>query len=107
MSRVAVLGARDAVLGFKASGAVVFSASGLCEARVALEEIQKGDFAILLVTEEMARTLAAELTPMYEMPKPVVTIVPDANRPGGLGMELLQRRVERAVGVNILVKGEG
>lgn len=106
MSKVAVLGQRDAVLGFKASGAVVFTADSIQEAREALDLVQKGDFAILLVTEEMAGSLKAELAPLYEMPKPVVTILPDAAHPKGLGMELLQKRVERAVGVNILLKGE-
>ncbi len=106
MSKVAVLGQRDAVLGFKASGAVVFAADSLDEAQQSLDDVRKGDFAILLVTEEIAGSLKAELTPLYEMPKPVVTILPDAARPRGLGMELLQKRVERAVGVNILLKGE-
>ena len=50
--------------------------------------------------------LKEELRPLYEKPKPVVTILPDARRPRGLGMELLKKRVERAVGANILLKGE-
>ena len=106
MSKVAVLGQRDAVLGFKASGAVAFSADDVHEAREKLGKILEGDFAVLLVTEEIAGMLKEELQPLYEKPKPVVTILPDARRPRGLGMELLKKRVERAVGANILLKGE-
>ena len=106
MSKVAVLGQRDAVLGFNASGAVAFAADDAREAREKLGKILEDDFAVLLVTEEMAEMLKEELRPLYEKPKPVVTILPDARRPRGLGMELLKKRVERAVGANILLKGE-
>ena len=106
MSKVAVLGQRDAVLGFKASGAVVFAADSAEEARLALEEVKKGDYAILLITEDIAALLKDELAPLYDSPQPVVTVLPDSKTPHGMGMELLRKRVERAVGVNILVKRE-
>jgi V/A-type H+-transporting ATPase subunit F len=106
MSKIAVMGQRDAVLGFKASGAVVFAADSPDEARLALEEVKKGDFAILLITEDTAALLKAELSPLYDSPQPVVTILPDSKNPHGMGMELLRKRVERAVGVNILEKRE-
>lgn len=106
MSRVAVLGGRDAVLGFKASGAVVFCADSPDEAREALSSIQASDFAILLVTEDVAEALKTELAPLYEMPKPVITVLPDAKKARGQAMAILQKRVERALGANILLKGE-
>lgn len=106
MSKVAVLGRRDAVLGFKASGAVAFSADDPQEAKENLAKILKEDFAVLFVTEEIADILRQELQPLYEKPKPVVTILPDARDSRGLGMDLLRKRVERAVGANILLKGE-
>lgn len=106
MPKVAVLGQRDAVLGFKASGAVAFPADNPAEARERLDSILEGDYAILLVTEEIAKVLEKELEPLYSMPKPVVTILPDARKPQGIGMALLRKRVERAIGANILFKGE-
>jgi len=106
MPKVAVLGQRDAVLGFKASGVVAFPADNPNEAREHLRAILKGDYAILLVTEEIAEILEKDLEPLYDMPKPVVTILPDARKPRGVGMELLRKRVERAVGADILFKGE-
>jgi len=107
MPKVAVLGQRDAVLGFKASGAVAFLADSPEEAKKHLGKILEDDYAILLVTEEVAQVLEKELSPLYERPKPVVTILPDARRPKGMAKELLRKRVERAVGANILFKGEG
>lgn len=106
MSRVAVLGEREAVLGFRPSGAVVFLADTTERARTALEEILREDYAILLITEKAASALSAELGPLYERPKPVVTLLPDPRRRRGMGMEILRRRVERAVGANILFNGE-
>lgn len=106
MPRVAVLGQRDAVLGFKASGAVAFPADSQKEARERLGIILKGDYAILLVTEQVAQDLEKDLEPLYAMSRPVITILPDATKPMGSGMELLRKRVERAVGADILFKGE-
>lgn len=106
MPKVAVLGQRDAVLGFKASGVVAFPADNPEEARKHLQEVLEGDYAILLITEEMAQILEKELEPLYSMPKPVVTILPDSEKPQGMGMELLRKRVERAVGADILFKRE-
>ena len=106
MSRVAVLGERDAVLGFKSSGAVVFAADTPDEARSSLKEVLSGDYAILLVTERVAAALSSELAPLYGQPRPVVTILPDARNSQGMGMQLLRKRIERAVGANILFKGE-
>jgi V/A-type H+-transporting ATPase subunit F len=94
------------VLGFKASGAVAFPADSPEEARKHLKEILDDDYAILLVTEEIAEILEKELDPLYSMPKPVITVLPDSNKPKGMGMELLRKRVERAVGANILFKRE-
>lgn len=107
MSKVAVLGERDAVLGFRSSGAVVFCADSTDEARDALAGVLNDDFAILLVTEKVAEALRAELAPLYEQPKPVVTVLPDPRGTGGQAMEILRKRVERAVGANILQKREG
>jgi len=104
MPKVAVLGERDAVLGFKSSGALVFAADTPEEARASLKEVVNGDFAILLVTERVAAALSSELAPLYNRPRPVVTILPDARASQGVGMQLLRKRIERAVGANILFK---
>lgn len=106
MSKVAVLGQRDAVLGFRASGAVAFPADSPEEARTELDRILREDFAVLLVTEDAAEWLHKELEPIFSGDKPVVTIIPDAKKPKGVALELLKKRVERAVGANILFKGE-
>lgn len=101
-----MLGERDAVLGFRSSGAVVFVADSVDEAKDGLAKVLGEDFAILLVTEWVAEALKPQLAPLYEQPKPVVTVLPDARGTGGQAMELLRKRVERAVGANILLKRE-
>jgi V/A-type H+-transporting ATPase subunit F len=106
MSSVAVLGERDAVLGFKASGAAVYPADNLQEAKEQLDRLLKLDYAILLITEDLAESLKAELVPLYDLPKPVITILPAAGKEKSIGMERLIKQVERAIGANILFKGE-
>jgi V/A-type H+-transporting ATPase subunit F len=106
MPKVAVLGERDTVLGFKSSGAVVYVADTPLQARESLGKVLSGDYAVLLVTESIATALSTELAPLYDKPKPVVTVLPDARKRQGMGMQLLRKRVERAVGADILFKGE-
>jgi vacuolar-type H+-ATPase subunit F/Vma7 len=45
--------------------------------------VLEGDYAILLVTETASEFLSAELSALYDSPKPVVTILPDARKRGG------------------------
>ena len=58
--RIAVLGDRDSVLGFKALGLDVYPAETAEEARPILHRLAREDTAILYLTEQLAAGLEAE-----------------------------------------------
>lgn len=60
------------------------------------------DYAVIFITEELARPLAEFLKRFDEAPYPVVLSVPSKDGSSGYGAELLKSAMERALGVDIL-----
>ena len=88
MYKIAVVGDRDSVLGFKALGLEVCPAQSADEAREIIHRLAKENCAILYLTEQLAVQLQSELQ-RYK----------DAL---GIGMANVKTAVERAVGADIL-----
>jgi len=107
MSRIAFIGQRDAILGFKALGVTVMPATDRDTALEALADAKEQEYEIVFITEPLARDLEAELAELSQAPRPVVTILPDHRGATGVGMARLKSRVEKAIGVDILFKEEG
>lgn len=102
MSKIAVLGDRDSVLGFRALGLSVFPVSNPEEAGTQLAHLAKTDYAIIYITEQLAAQLSAEIARYDDQTSPAVIPIPGKAGSLGLGSGALQRAMERAVGANIL-----
>ena len=61
MYKIAVLGDRDSVLGFKALGLDTHFVETTEEARTALHRLAKEDYAIIYITEQLAQNLTADI----------------------------------------------
>ena len=86
MYKIAVLGDRDSVLGFKALGLDVVFAEGTEEARHTLHQLARGgSYAVIYITEQLAAKI----------------LIPGKTGSLGLGQTALQSAVERAVGADI------
>ncbi len=106
MSKVAVIGNNDAVLGFKALGVTVFPVSTAGEAESALREASEREYAVVFITEPYAAGMEPVIREIRSRPSPVVTIIPDNRGNLGLGMRRIKTQVEKAIGVDILFKKE-
>ena len=102
MHRIGVLGDRESVLGFKALGVEVFTADDARRARPVLRRIAKEGFAVIFITEHLARDMEDEIRPYRDRAAPAIVVMPGKGGPMGLGMAELKRVVERAVGMDIL-----
>lgn len=102
--KIAIIGSPQTVLGFKALGVEAFPVFSLEEGRKALQKISEGNYAILLVTEDWADSLAEELDDLKSKALPAVTILPSQLGSLGMGNEELRKIVERAIGSDILFK---
>lgn len=101
MYKIAVLGDRDSVLGFKALGLDTHFVESTEEARTALHRLAKEDYAIIYITEQLAGELGADIDRYKNAVTPAVILIPGKTGSLGLGARALQSAVERAVGADI------
>ncbi|HBD85912.1 MAG TPA: V-type ATP synthase subunit F [Clostridiales bacterium] len=105
MLKIAVLGGRETVMGFKALGLDVFPAACPEEAGRILHSITResaDEYAIIYVEEDLARDLEAEIAKFRCVPSPAIILIPGREGPLGLAQCALKAAVEKAVGTDIL-----
>jgi V/A-type H+-transporting ATPase subunit F len=102
MYKIAVIGDRDSALGFKALGLeTVFADSG-DEARAAIHRLAAEDCAVIYITEQLAREIPGEIDRHTNALRPAIILIPGKAGSLGIGIENVNRAVEKAVGSNIL-----
>lgn len=102
--RVAVIGDRESIMGFRALGLDVFPADGETARSVfrTVLQAEAPGYAIVYLTEELLQPLQAEIAALKDEMVPAVIPIPSRHGSLGLGMNALNAAVERAVGSNIL-----
>ena len=100
--RIAVLGDKDSVLGFKALGLDVFPAENVEEAKRTLHTLAKENYAVIYLTEQYAASMTAEVDKYKDSLTPAIILIPGKDGSLGIGMANVKRAVERAVGADIL-----
>ena len=101
--KIAVIGDKDSVIGFKALGLESIAVGNIEEARNAfLKTVRnRDDIAIIYITEQVAAQLEAEIAAVKEQVTPAVILIPSKQGTLGLGMAALSSAVERATGTNM------
>lgn len=102
MYKIAVLGDKDSVLGFKALGLEAVTVSTVDEAKAALHRMAKEDYAVIYITETFAANMTADIQHYKDELKPAVILIPGREGSLGIGKTNLQKAIERAVGADIL-----
>ena len=101
MYKIAVIGAPDSVIGFKALGLDTYFVESSDEARITLHRLAKEDYAIIYITEQLADTIGADIARYKTSVTPAVILIPGKTGSLGLGAQALQSAIERAVGADI------
>lgn len=104
MLKIAVIGGRDTVMGFRALGLETYPAADAAEAGHILRRLtrENDDYAIIYIEENLAAELAHEIDKFKDRPTPAIILIPGREGSMGLGQSALKAAVERAVGTNIL-----
>ncbi|MBR5390195.1 MAG: V-type ATP synthase subunit F [Clostridia bacterium] len=104
MLKIAVIGGRETVMGFKALGLETYPAADGTEAGQILRRLTRDseDYAIIYIEEALAEQITAEIDRFKDRPAPAVILIPGREGSIGLGQAALKAAVERAVGTNIL-----
>ena len=101
MYKIAVLGDRDSVLGFKALGLDAFFVDSADEARHTLHRLAREAYANIYITEQLAQTIPDDVARYKTDVTPAVILIPGKTGSLGLGAQALKSAVERAVGADI------
>jgi len=107
LQKIAVIGDRDSVVGFRSLGLDVFAVYNTDEAAICVDTLAKEDYAVLFVTENMAEGLENIIMKYRDSVFPIITLIPGNQGARGIGMQDLKRSVEKAVGADILFGKEG
>ena len=104
MLKIAVIGGRETVMGFKALGLETYPVLDAAEATQTLRKLtrESEDYAIIYIEENLAEQLAGEINKFKDSPTPAIILIPGREGSMGLGLSALHAAVERAVGTNIL-----
>ena len=102
MYKIAVIGDKASVLGFKALGLDVFPAEDLDEAKQTLHRLAKENYAVIYLTETYGAGMSAEMAYYKDELKPAIILIPGREGSLGIGKDNLQKAIERAVGADIL-----
>ncbi len=103
MFKIAVLGSRDTVMGFKALGLDIYpvaEGTDITDLRRTFKKLTQAEsnYAIIYVEEEVSVQISAEIEKFKDNPTPAVILIPGRSGSMGLGQSALSAAVERAVG---------
>lgn len=100
--KLAILGEKKSILGFKALGVETFGIGKREDFFRALQEIETGKYAILFITEEIAKNYERDLEKFYQKTLPAVLIIPGISKRTEKGKETLRKIIERALGSEMI-----
>ncbi len=102
MYKIAVMGDRESVMGFRALGLDVFYCGDRSDAAPTLKRLASEGYPIIYITEQLVSELTTEIAAYKDVVSPAIIPIPGKSGSMGLGMSGLRSAVERAIGANIL-----
>ena len=100
--KIAVVGDWESVMGFRALGLDTYPVNTVEQAREQVRELARGDWAIIYLTETLARNMEDVLERYKDELRPAIILIPGREGSFGLGKAKIQQAIERAVGADIL-----
>lgn len=100
--RAAVIGDRDSIYGFAALGLEVFPVTDSEMGSKTLRRLAEGEYAVIYITEALAAELEHELDHFRLQPLPAIIPIPGVTGNTGMGIKMVKKSVEQAVGSDII-----
>ncbi|MEM2142629.1 MAG: V-type ATP synthase subunit F [Candidatus Thorarchaeota archaeon] len=101
--RIAVIGDRETVIGFRMAGVAETSVPTSSEdaRRRLLNYSRDPSIGLIMITESMAQGLEDTILELSKAPLPVILVIPQSMGPKSAHEKVLRELVRRAVGVDI------
>ena len=101
MYKIGVIGDHDSIYGFAALGFDTFPVEG-DEAKRKLKELAESDYAVIYITEKLAKELSGQIDTYRDKLMPAIIQIPGVSGNTGEGIRDVHLSVEKAVGSDIL-----
>ncbi len=106
MSKIAVMGDRDSIYGFRALGLETFTVTDVEEGGRLLRRLADNDYGVIYMTEHTGELLKKERAKYEERVTPAIILIPGVFGNTGEGITRVKGTVEQAVGSVILFSNE-
>ena len=98
---MAVIGDRESVMLFRVLGVQTVAAETAEEVSRAIHRLAREGFAIIYLTEELARLVPEELARYQARTCPAIIPIPGSRGSDGFGREQIQSNIYKAVGMDL------
>ncbi len=100
--KVAIIGGKTSAMGFKAVGVEPYTAAVPEEGPEIWRSLPQERYAIVMITEPIYGVLLEKVPGFPPQGRlPIVLVIPAVTGSQGMGLEILKRKVEKAVGADI------
>ncbi|MBF8808411.1 MAG: V-type ATP synthase subunit F [Enterococcus lacertideformus] len=100
--KIGVVGDKDSVSPFRLFGFDVQNYTSKNELRKTIDEMAKKEYGVIYITEQCANKIPETIERYKRQLTPAIILIPNHQGTLGIGVEEIQRSVEKAVGQNIL-----
>lgn len=107
MYKIALVGDKDSIIGFQLLGISIFTVNSKEETINILNELIKEKYAAVFITEDTASQIFDEIVELQKKYLISVTIIPNKLEKKNLGLKILKKNIEKAIGTDILFRKEG
>lgn len=102
MHKIGVVGDKDSVLAFKALGVDVKTVVTAEEVKRAVDQMARTGYGVIFITEQLAKLVPDTIERYDKEIIPAVILIPSNQGTLNIGMDKINKNVEKAVGSNIL-----
>lgn len=104
--KIAVVGDKDSILAFQSIGIDVFPVFTAIQARNTVDELAKDEYGVIFITEQVANEIRETIDRYKKSILPAIILIPSNQGTLGIGMDEINKNVEKAVGSNIFGQPE-
>ncbi len=106
MHKIAVMGDKDSILGFKAIGFDIYPTNNKDETASMLNSLVDNGYALIYITENAANEIMDEISKYRNSYFPAIILIPGSTGSLGIGMKFVKESIEKAVGADILAQDD-
>ncbi len=102
MLKIAAMGDKDSIYGFASIGVSIFPVIDPAEATKTLRRLVNSQYGVIYITEQLASQITEEIERYASSPLPAIIPIPGVRGNTGMGLDNVNKFVEKAVGSDIL-----